>query len=121
MRLKDLKKDIKEKMTSTKHVAEKTKELGEKEVHGIKAESKDLKKLHDHKDLIYLKTDAVVIVLRKLGGLDEFLQLVDKLTKEGYWMMNSEDVKNLPGSFGLSLPTIPIGTLYYFQHKKYIN
>jgi phage-related protein len=88
---------------------------------GIKQEFKDIEKIRHHKDLIYYKSDALVIVIRKLGGFDEFLKMVDDLTREGYWMMNSEDVKNLLANFGISIPGINRGTLYYFQNKKYIN
>lgn len=88
---------------------------------GLRKELKDIEKIRHHKDLIYYKSDALAIVVRKLGGFDEFLKLVDDLTKEGYWMMNSEDVKNLLSNFGISIPGINRGTLYYFQNKKYIN
>jgi len=33
----------------------------------------------------------------------------------------TEDVKNILGNFGLSMPGQARGTLYYFQNKKYIN
>lgn len=88
---------------------------------GVKEEFKDIEKLRHHKGLIYYKSDAIAIVIRKLGGLDEFLKVVEELTKEGYWMINSEDVRNLFSNFGLGLPGLPRGTMYYFQNKKYIN
>jgi len=88
---------------------------------GIKEEYKDIEKIRHHKELIYYKTDALAIISRKLGGFDEFLKIVDELTREGYWMMHSEDVKNILGNFGLSAPGQNRGTLYYFQNKKYIN
>lgn len=88
---------------------------------GIREEFKDIEKLRHYKELIYYKSDALAIVIRKLGGFDEFLMTVEELTKEGYWMMSSEDVKNLAGNFGISLPGPNRGTLYYFQNKKYIN
>lgn len=95
--------------------------MGKEQGRGIKSEFKDIEKLRHHKDLIYYKSDALAIVIRKLGGFDEFLKVVENLTREGYWMMNSEDVKNLLSNFGISLPGINRGTLYYFQAKKYIN
>jgi hypothetical protein len=42
---------------------------------------------------VYFKTEAVAVVIRKLGALDEFLKTVDELTKEGYRMMYQEDVR----------------------------
>lgn len=83
---------------------------------GMKEEAKDLQKILDSNQLIFYKTEAMAIVLRKLGGLYDFLDACDGLTKEGYTMVNSEDVQNLP----LTLGKFPIGSFYYFQHKKYI-
>jgi hypothetical protein len=102
-------------------VKEETTQISKEQGKGVKAEYRDIEKIRHHKDLIYYKSDALVIVIRKLGGFDEFIKLVDDLTREGYWMMNSEDVKNLLSNFGMSLPGINRGTLYYFQAKKYIN
>jgi hypothetical protein len=80
---------------------------------GAKAEGADLKKIMKSENLVFYKTDAFVIVLRKLGGLYDFLKACDGLTKEGYTMVNSEDV------FG-TLGRVKLGSFYYFQHKKYI-
>lgn len=89
--------------------------------HGIKDELKDLQKIKHSKELIYYKSDALAIVIRKLGGFDEFAKVVDELTREGYWMINYEDIKNLFSNFGVSLPGTHKGIIYYFQNKKYIN
>ncbi len=88
---------------------------------GIKKEYKDIEKIRHHKEFIYYKTDALAIVSRKLGEFDEFLKVVDELTREGYRMMNSEDVKNILANFGISVPGQNRGILYYFQNKKYIT
>ncbi len=114
----DIKESFEEKFEDVK---EEAKDLSKEHSKGMKAEFKDIEKLRHHKELIYYKSDALAIVIRKLGGFDEFLKVVEDLTKEGYWMMNSEDVKNLLSNFGISLPGINRGTLYYFQNKKYIN
>jgi hypothetical protein len=139
LHFKDLKKDIKEKLGNAKHKAEKIEEnieeklddvrqtsskikkVGAEQMHDIKAESEDLKRIYRHEGLIYLQTDAVAIVIRKLGTLDEFLKTVDKLTKEGYRMMHTDNARTIASSFGINLPTLPFGILYYFQHKKYIT
>lgn len=102
-------------------IKDETTSLSKEQGSGLKTELKDIEKIRHHRDMIYYKSDALVIVIRKLGGFDEFLRLIDELTREGYWMMNSEDVKNLLSNFGISLPGIHRGTLYYFQNKKYIN
>lgn len=118
-------KSIKEKFDDVKesisNIQEETMELGKEQGRGVKAEYKDIEKIRHHKELIYYKSDALAIVSRKLGGFDEFLKGVDELTREGYWMMNSEDVKNILGNFGISSPGPNRGTLYYFQNRKYIN
>lgn len=102
-------------------VKENTGDIIKEQRGGIKEEYKDIEKIRHHKELIYYKTDALAIVSRKLRGFDEFLKTVDELTREGYWMMNSEDVKNILGNFGISAPGQNRGTLYYFQNKKYIH
>lgn len=120
-----MEKSIKEKVEDIKEtisdIKEETIELGKEQGRGIKAEYRDIEKIRHSKELIYYKSDAIAIVSRKLGGFDKFLKVVDDLTREGYWMMNSEDVKNVLGNFGLSMPGQARGTLYYFQNKKYIN
>jgi len=82
---------------------------------GAKKEGADIKKALEKKELIYLKTDALAVVLRKLGGLDEFLAVVEKLTKEGYLLVWTEPVSSiLPIGMGL------VGNFYYFQRGKLI-
>jgi hypothetical protein len=118
---KSIKEGIEELTEKIEDAVHEAKVLGTDHKKGIKEEFKDIEKLRHHKELIYYESDALVIVIRKLGGFDEFLRVVDDLTRKGYWMMNSEDVKNMASNFGISLPGIARGTLYYFQNKKYIN
>lgn len=81
----------------------------------VKKEGEDIKKALQKKELIYLKTDALAVVLRKLGGLDEFLAVFEKLTKEGYLLVWTEPVTSiLPMGFRLA------GNFYYFQNQKYV-
>lgn len=76
----------------------------------IKKEIEDIKKALVKEDLIYLKTNDFAVVLRKLGGLDEFLGCINKLSKEGYTLVWTEPVTNLlPGRFNLA------GSFYYLQ------
>lgn len=114
-------KSIKEKLSNLgESIEEKIEDVTKEQSHGLKAEFKDIEKIRHHKELIYYKTDALAIVVRKLGGFDEFLGVVDDLTKEGYWMVNAEDVKNLLSNLGIALPGINRGTVYFFQNKKYL-
>ena len=57
------------------------KELASYQGSNMKSEGQFLKKIFQHKDMVFMKTDALAIVLRKLGGNEEFLHLVDKLTR----------------------------------------
>ena len=102
-------RDFKEDLTPIK-------EITKNEGAGIKGEAHDQKRILESKDLVFFKTDAVAVVLRKLGGLDEFLAAVDKLTKEGYLLVAWEDVS------GSSIPLVGsmLGTLYIFQRSKYV-
>jgi hypothetical protein len=101
--------DFKEHLTPLK-------EMTKYEAVGVKEELKDRNRILQSKDLVFYKTDAVAVVLRKLGGLDEFLAAVDKLTKEGYLLVAWEDVS------GSSIPLVGgmLGTFYIFQRSKYV-
>jgi len=109
---KSFKKDID---TKVHKVADKTGAIAKFSLSGVKKEGEDIKKALEKQDLIYLKTDALAVVLRKLGGLDEFLAVFEKLTKEGYLLVWTEPVTSiLP--MGLRLA----GNFYYFQKGKLI-
>ena len=106
------KKDID---TNVHKVAEKTGTITKFSLAGVKKEGEDIKKALEQRDLIYFKTDALAVVLRKLGGLDEFLAVFEKLTKEGYLLVWTEPVTSiLPLGFRLA------GNFYYFQKGKLI-
>jgi hypothetical protein len=111
-----------EQLKHTKEIVAEAKEMTAKHTQGAKAEVQDLKRVFDRDELIYFKTDEMAIVLRKLGGLDQFLDVVNKLTKEGYLLVWAEDVQNVTTTFGINVPGIPykLGSFYYFQHSKYL-
>jgi len=109
--ISDFKDEAKEKISPVK-------EVGKEQLEAIKKEAQDLKRIFESKDLVFFKTDEMAIVLRKMGGLDEFLATVDKLTKEGYRLIFKEEVRDIPLPLGFKLP---LGTLYYFQKAKYIT
>ena len=99
--------DVGEKMEKTSKGA---KALSKIHLLNVKKEGDDIRKALAKKDLIYLKTDVLAVVLRKLGGLDEFLAVFEKLTKEGYLLVWTEPVTSiLPVGFRL------VGNFYYFQ------
>jgi hypothetical protein len=104
--------DVGEKIEQTSKGA---KALSKFHLLNVKKEADDIKKAIEKKDLIYLKTDALAVVLRKLGGLDDFLAVFEKLTKEGYLLVWTEPVSSiLPIGMGL------VGNFYYFQKGKLI-
>ena len=101
--------------TKVHKVTDKTGAIAKFSLSGVKKEGEDIKKALEKQDLIYLKTDALAVVLRKLGGLDEFLAVFEKLTKEGYLLVWTEPVSSvLPIGMGL------VGNFYYFQKGKLI-
>ncbi|MGI0088182.1 MAG: hypothetical protein ACREBI_09535 [Nitrosotalea sp.] len=121
-KISDIKDSVTDKISDIKDSTEENagiaKELASYQGSNMKSEGQFLKKIFQHKDMVFKKTDAVAIVLRKLGGNEEFFELVDKLTKEGYRMVHQESVRNIPLGFGFNYP---LGSLYYFQHVKYIG
>ena len=105
-------RDASEKMELA---SKKAKMISKFQLGNVKKEAEDIKKALAKKDLIYLKTDTLAVVLRKLGGLDEFLVVFDKLTKEGYLLVWIEPVTSvLPIGFRL------VGNFYYFQRGKFV-
>lgn len=94
------------------------KEHGSDQLDNVKSEAEDLKRIFQSKDLIYRKSDAIAIVLRKLGNTDGFLDVVEQLTKEGYRLIHQENVRDIPIFAGFKYS---FGSFYYFQHVKYIG
>jgi hypothetical protein len=84
----------------------------------FREEGNDLKKLLSAKEIIIYKTDAIAIMLRKYGGIIEFLDAYDKLIREGYVLDHSEAVESF---FEIPINGIKtrLGKLYYFHHRKY--
>lgn len=95
-----------------------TKNLTSDQLGNLKSEAQDLQKIFKSKEFVYYKTDAIAIVIRKLGKTREFMDEVDKLTREGYRLVHQEIIRNIPlgGGFSFSL-----GSFYFFQHSKYIT
>ncbi|MGI0002974.1 MAG: hypothetical protein ACRD91_01985, partial [Nitrosopumilaceae archaeon] len=113
--VQDMTESITENMSDVKDLA---KEHGSNQMSNLKNEAEDLKRIFQSKDLIYRKSDAMAIVLRKLGNTDGFLDVVEQLTKEGYRLVHHENVRDIPIFAGFKYS---FGSFYYFQNKKYIN
>ena len=79
--------------------------------------AKRIKNLWRSKEVVQLKTEAIVVLWKKKGYETQFFEEFDKVTKEGYQMMLMEGVKALDAG-----PIdIQIGNYYYFQHRKFIR
>ncbi len=81
----------------------------------VKKDSIYLKEVLQSKDVIFFKTDAVAILVRKKGNEKEFFDAFDKITKEGYRMMFQEKVVDVPGI------KMTLAYVYYFQNRKFIG
>ena len=100
---------VKEKIKGTK--GNLTDQLGY-----LKKDSIYLKKILQSKKIVYIKTDATAILVRKKGNEKEFFDEFDKITREGYKMMLSEEITDpVPGI------KVVLGSVYFFQNKKYID
>ena len=113
-KISDTEEKIESKITDIgkkiKKTSKKDRVLSKLHLVGFKLEREDIRKALEKQDPIYLKTDSLAVVLRKLGGLDEFLAVFDKLSKEGYLLVWTEPVSSiLPNRIGL------VGNFYYFQ------
>ena len=82
----------------------------------LKKDSVYLKKILQSKKIVYIKTEATAILVRKKGNEQEFFEEFDKITREGYKMMLSEEITDpVPGV------NVILGFVYFFQNKKYID
>jgi hypothetical protein len=115
---------LQERLTRMKGAATKTLSplgrAGKIQLQTFKDEGKDLKELLASKQIVIYKTDAVAIVLRKLGRFFEFLDEYNKLVQEGYSFVYSEPVESF---FEIPITGIKtkLGKLYYFHHQKYAD
>jgi len=116
---------IKEKFSKKDKSKKSTTDTVKKELHEEYQEDKKqtvghakrIKQLWRSKEIIQLKTDAIVVLWKKRGYEEQFFEAFDKITKEGYQMVLVEDVKAIDAG-----PLdIKIGNYYYFQNKKFIR
>ena len=116
---------IKEKFSKKNKSEKSTTDAVKKELHEeigrdkkqVIGHAKRIKHLWRSKEIVQLKTDAVVVLWKKKGYEERFFEEFDKITKEGYLMVLMEGVKALDAG-----PIdIQIGSYYYFQHKSCIR
>ena len=98
---------------------EKIKETGgsvKDQLNYMKKDSKYIKEILQSKEVIYLKTEAIAVLIRKKGNEIEFCDSFDNITKEGYKMMLNEEITDpVPGL------NVNLAHVYYFQNVKYIK
>ena len=82
----------------------------------LKTDAKDIKTILETKDVIYLKTEAIAILVKKKGELKKFCEAFDSITKEGYELKTTETVTDPIPKLNVNL-----AYLYIFQNKKYIQ
>lgn len=106
----------KDKSTTDKVKEELQEEIAEDKKQAI-GHAKRIKKLWRSKEVLQLKTDAIVVLWKKKGYEEQFFAEFDKTTKEGYQLVLVEGVKALDAG-----PIdIQIGNYYYFQHRNFIK
>ena len=81
----------------------------------LKKDTKFIKEILQSKGVIYLKTEAIAVLVRKKGNEAEFFESFDSITKEGYKMMLLEEIMDpIPGL------NVKLAYVYYFQNVKFI-
>ena len=73
----------------------------------------DQAKFRNLKIMMYYKTEAIAVVFRKIGEIDEFIKVTDELTKEGYRITHSAELKS-----PLHLPQL---MFYIFQNYRFFK
>ena len=82
----------------------------------LKSDVKDVRGILETKDVIYLKTDSIAVLVKRRGELKKFLEKVDMITKEGYELQAQEAITDAVPKLNMIL-----AYLYIFQNKKFIK
>jgi len=75
-----------------------------------------LKEILASPEIVFLKTDATAILIKRTGESKIFFDEFDKITREGYDLKSQEAIID-------PIPKInkALGYIFYFQNKKYIT
>ncbi|HEY7367990.1 MAG TPA: hypothetical protein VH562_05965 [Nitrosopumilaceae archaeon] len=65
---------------------------------------------------VFLKTDAIAILIKRTGESKIFFEAFDKITREGYDLKSQEPIIDPIPKINMTL-----GYIFYFQNKKYIT
>jgi len=82
----------------------------------LKSDIKDVKAILEIKDVVFLKTESIAVLVKRKGELKKFLEEVDMLTKEGYELKAQESITDPVPKLNMTL-----AVLYIFQNKKFIK
>jgi len=82
----------------------------------LKKDTVFLKEFLGSKKIVYLKTDTIAVLFKKKGEHKEFFQAFDEITKEGYELKLKEPVTD-----PIPKLNVPLGYIYYFQNRKFIQ
>ena len=75
-----------------------------------------IKEILEFKEIVYLKTDSIAILIKKKGESKKFFEAFDKITREGYDLKSQEPITDPIPKINIAL-----GYIFYFQNKKYIT
>jgi len=75
-----------------------------------------LKEILESKEIVFLKTDSIAILIKKKGESKKFFEAFDKITCEGYELKSQEPITDPIPKLNIAL-----GYIFYFQNKKYIT
>jgi len=82
----------------------------------LKSDVKDVRSILETKDIIYLKTNTIAVLVKRKGELKRFLEVVAQITEEGYELKAQEAITDAIPKLNLTL-----AHLYIFQNKKYLK
>ena len=75
-----------------------------------------LKEIMTSAEIVFLKTDAIAILIKRTGESKIFFDEFDKITREGYDLKSQEPITDPIPKLNIAL-----GYIFYFQNKKYIT
>jgi hypothetical protein len=104
---------IKEKATKAEKA---TADFTEDKIYALKEEGASINEIFKSDNPIFRKTDAIAILVKKVGNFDGFQNALDEITREGYIFVFREEVRGIPFLSKLN----PFGDLYYFQNSKFM-
>jgi hypothetical protein len=82
----------------------------------IKSDAGFIKEVLEAKDPIFLKTEAIAILVKRKGESKIFFESLDKITQEGYELKSQETITDPIPKLNVAL-----AEMFYFQNKKFVK